>query len=62
MVAMVRSSSDRDPGQLWLYQAKPADGDKAWRLISPVRKDVKPEVMAEVTLHRIAARDGRDLP
>ncbi len=62
MVALVRSYSDQEPGQLWLYQAQPAAGSKAWRPIGRVRDGVQPEQMANLELHRIAARDGRDLP
>lgn len=62
MVALVRSSSDRDPGRLWYYQAKPPEGEKAWQGLGRVRSDVKPEQMATLELHRIQARDGRDLP
>ncbi|MGM9481038.1 prolyl oligopeptidase family serine peptidase [Roseateles sp. NT4] len=62
MVALVRSSSDRDPGRLFLYQAQPAEGEKPWTAIGPVRDGVKPEQMAALDLHRITARDGRELP
>ncbi|HXI18558.1 MAG TPA: prolyl oligopeptidase family serine peptidase, partial [Chloroflexota bacterium] len=62
MVAVVRSFSDHDPGKFYLYQARPAQGDKTWRPIGAVMNGVKPEQMAGVALHRIAARDGRDLP
>lgn len=62
MVALVRSYSDRDPGQLWLYQAQPVAGEKTWRPVGRVRDDVKPAEMARLDFHRITARDGRDLP
>jgi len=62
MVALVRSFSDRDPGQLWLYQAQPADGEQPWRAVGRVRDDIKPSQMATMDFHRIQARDGRDLP
>ena len=62
MVALVRSSSDRDPGRLYFFQAKPAEGEKPWLPIGPVRESVKPEQMAGQDLHRIQARDGRELP
>jgi dipeptidyl aminopeptidase/acylaminoacyl peptidase len=62
MVALVRSSSDRDPGRLYLFQAKPPEGEKPWTAIGPVREGVKPEQMAAQELHRITARDGRELP
>ncbi len=62
MVALVRSSSDRDPGRLYVYQAQPPEGEKPWTVIGPVRDGVKPEQMAAQDLHRIKARDGRELP
>ncbi|RZL39623.1 MAG: hypothetical protein EOP35_03260, partial [Rubrivivax sp.] len=62
MVALVRSYSDQDPGRLYLFQAKPPEGEKSWRLIKAVREDIRPEHMATLELQRIKARDGRDLP
>ncbi|RZI98436.1 MAG: S9 family peptidase, partial [Rubrivivax sp.] len=62
MVALVRSFSDRDPGKLYLYQARTAPGENPWTAIGPVREGVKPEQMANQELHRIPARDGRELP
>jgi dipeptidyl aminopeptidase/acylaminoacyl peptidase len=62
MVALVRSFSDRDPGQIWVYQAQPPAGEKPWRAVGRVRDDVKPSEMAQMDFHRIQARDGRDLP
>jgi dipeptidyl aminopeptidase/acylaminoacyl peptidase len=62
VVAVLRSNSDRDPGQYWIYQAKPAAGEKSWRAIGPARSDIKPADMAELDLHRITARDGLNLP
>lgn len=62
MVALVRSYSDRDPGQLWLYQAQPPEGEQPWRAVGRVRDDVKPSTMATLDFQRIVARDGRDLP
>lgn len=62
MVALVRSYSDRDPGQYWLYQAQPPEGEKPWRAVGRVRDDIKPAEMASMEFQRIAARDGRDLP
>jgi acetyl esterase/lipase len=58
MVALVRHFSDRNPGQLWFYSA--ASGQ--WRSVSPVLSGINPALMAQVDLHRIKARDGRDLP
>ncbi len=62
MVALVRSYSDREPGQIWVYQAQPPGGEKTWRPVGRVRNDVKPAEMALMDFHRIKARDGRDLP
>ena len=62
MVALVRSYSDRDPGGLYVYKARPADGEKAWTVLGRLRGDVAPEQMAVLDLHRIQARDGCDLP
>ncbi|MDR7331621.1 prolyl oligopeptidase family serine peptidase [Roseateles asaccharophilus] len=62
MVAVVRSHSDRDPGQVWLYRAQPPQGEKPWRAVGRVRDDVKPSEMALLEFRRITARDGRDLP
>lgn len=62
MVALVFSFSDRDPGQLWVYNAQPAEGDKPWRAVGRLRNDIAPATMATMDFHRIRARDGRDLP
>jgi dipeptidyl aminopeptidase/acylaminoacyl peptidase len=62
MVALVNSFTDHDPGQLWLYLGKPGEGEKHWRAIGRVRQAIVPEQMASMGLHRIKARDGRDLP
>jgi dipeptidyl aminopeptidase/acylaminoacyl peptidase len=62
MVALLRSYSDRDPGQLLVYKAKPPEGEPPWRLVGRVREDIKPEQMARTSFHRIKARDGLDLP
>jgi dipeptidyl aminopeptidase/acylaminoacyl peptidase len=62
MAALVRAFSDRDPGQLWVYQTQPPAGEKNWRPVGRVRNDVKPADMATMAFERIKARDGRDLP
>lgn len=62
MVALVRSTSDRDPGRLWYYQAKPPEGEKPWASLGRMRGDAKPEQMATLDLHRFKARDGREIP
>lgn len=58
MVVLVRSFSDRDPGRLHLYAAD----TKRWQPIGDVLEGIEPSRMATVDLHRIKARDGRDLP
>ncbi len=58
MVVTVRSWSDQDPGSFWVHY--PA-GNK-WVGVGPVRKDIDARRMATLDLHRIKARDGRDLP
>lgn len=62
MVALVRSFSDRDPGRLYLYQAKPKAGEKPWRMIGAANEDIDPARMASVEMHRIKTRDGKALP
>lgn len=57
-VLLVRSFSDRDPGKLYHYEAK----SKRWNLVGNVQDDIDPQRMSRVTMHRIKARDGRDLP
>lgn len=58
MVVLMRSWSDRDPGQVWIYRE---DG-KAWRKVGSVLRDIEPQRMGTTDLVRIQARDGRDLP
>jgi len=62
MTALVLSFSDHEPGQFWVYQARPAEGEKNWQPVGRVRNDVKPAEMATLDFHRIQARDGQDLP
>jgi dienelactone hydrolase len=61
MVLLVHSFSDREPGEWWLHRSGAADG-KGWLQVGRARIDIKADDMAAMTLHRIAARDGRDLP
>lgn len=61
-IALIRSYSDREPGQLLVYRAQPAAGETNWHVIGRVLEDVKPEEMAVTDFHRIKARDGLDLP
>jgi acetyl esterase/lipase len=58
MVVLVKSWSDRDPGQYWIYRADEA----RWRMVGRLRKDVEPRRMAATEFARIRARDGLDLP
>ncbi|RZL37607.1 MAG: S9 family peptidase [Rubrivivax sp.] len=62
MVAIVNSYTDHDPGKLWLYQARPAEGENRWRALGRIREAVDPAQMAGVDLQTIKARDGRELP
>jgi len=57
-VLLVRSYTDRDPGQLLLY----TQANKQWRRLSLIRPGIDPTRMARTALERIRARDGRDLP
>ena len=52
------SYSDRDPGQYWLIE----NGGKRWRALARVQPGIDPAAMARMSLHRVAARDGRSLP
>jgi len=57
---LVRSSSDRDPGHLYLRRR--VDGEIAWTALGAVRKAVDPARMADVDMVRIKARDGLEIP
>lgn len=57
-VALVRSWSDRDPGELWLVRPP---GDR-WQMVARVMPEVDAARSATVDLHRIRARDGHELP
>ena len=57
-VLLVRSFTDRDPGQLLLY----TKASKQWRRLSVIQPGIDPARMARTSLQRIQARDGRDLP
>ncbi|HEY3636457.1 MAG TPA: prolyl oligopeptidase family serine peptidase [Caldimonas sp.] len=56
--ALVRSYSDRAPGDYWIYHEKTGD----WLPVGSVRPAIDPRRMATLDLHRIKARDGEDLP
>ncbi|MDP1900934.1 MAG: prolyl oligopeptidase family serine peptidase [Rubrivivax sp.] len=58
MVVLVRSWSDRDPGLLWIWHADSSTAQP----VGQVRPEIEPRRMATLDLHRIRARDGRDLP
>jgi dipeptidyl aminopeptidase/acylaminoacyl peptidase len=58
MVALVSSSSDREPGEYLIYRAK---GDQ-WQRVGRARPEIKPEQMGRMDFQRIKARDGLDLP
>ncbi|MFC0133438.1 dipeptidyl aminopeptidase [Massilia eurypsychrophila] len=57
-VLLVRSFSDRDPGKLFHYESV----SKKWNLVGAVQDEIDPQRMSRVSMHRIKARDGRDLP
>lgn len=58
MVATVRSYSDRDPGEVWLYQA----ASKRMQPLMRVMEGLDARRMAKVEFHRFKARDGREIP
>lgn len=58
MVALVRSTSDQDPGRLWVYEA----AGQRWSAVSTVMEGIDARHMAAVDFQRIKARDGSDLP
>ncbi|MBN8505910.1 MAG: S9 family peptidase [Burkholderiales bacterium] len=61
-VILVRSFSDRDPGQLFLWRQADDGGKGRWHRVGKVRPEIQPEQMAGTDLQRIRTRDGRDLP
>lgn len=58
---VVVSSSDRMPGEFWLWRG-PADAPTAWRRIGVRRRAVDPRQMAELNFTRFKARDGLEIP
>jgi acetyl esterase/lipase len=58
MVVLVWATSDRDPGQIWLYRARGPE----WRKVANVRRQVDPRQMASTSFHRINTRDGLSMP
>lgn len=60
-VVLVRSWSDRHPGQLLLWQSEPG-GAGRWQAVASVMPGIAPQRMATLSFERIRARDGRDLP
>jgi len=60
-VVVVRSWSDRHPGQLLLWAAEPG-GPGRWQVVSNLMPGIQPQRMATLSFERIRARDGRDLP
>lgn len=61
-VVVVRSWSDRHPGQLLLWRGGAGPGPGRWSVIATLMPDIDPQRMGPRTLERIRARDGRDLP
>lgn len=71
-VVLVQAYSDQDPGRVLLWQrsigtpsgatqAAAADAGR-WTLVARRMPGIEPARMAQTDLHRIRARDGRDLP
>jgi len=58
MVALVRSFSDRDPGQVLVYRAK----EDAWQSVSRIQPGIDPARMPRVDFQRFKARDGLEIP
>jgi dipeptidyl aminopeptidase/acylaminoacyl peptidase len=58
-VVLVFSYSARDPGHWFVVQG---GAPLRWQDVGRARKRVDPRQMANVEFHRIAARDGRELP
>jgi dipeptidyl aminopeptidase/acylaminoacyl peptidase len=61
-VVLVQSYSDREPGELWVHRAAPAESQPAWQPVARLMPGVDARQMAAVDMQRIQARDGRDLP
>ena len=61
-VVLVFSYSDADPGSYWIYRAKPEAGKPKFLAIGKKREQVDPRKMASLDIHRIKARDGREIP
>ncbi|WP_088278491.1 prolyl oligopeptidase family serine peptidase [Ideonella sp. A 288] len=59
-VVLVRSWSDQQPSEYWLYRPGRAQGD--WQAIGRARKDIDARGMATLDLHRVRTRDGMDMP
>ncbi|OYU99548.1 MAG: dipeptidyl aminopeptidase [Burkholderiales bacterium PBB5] len=57
-VVLVQSWSDQDPGRYWIH--RPAKNE--WQLVGAMRKDIQPQRMATLDMHRFKARDGLELP
>ena len=58
---VVVSSSDRMPGEFWLWRGA-ADAPTTWRRIGVRRPAVDPQRMAELTFTHFKARDGLEIP
>jgi acetyl esterase/lipase len=58
---VVVSSSDRHPGEIWLWRGS-AQAPTAWRRLGLMRPAIDPQRMAEVVFTRYTARDGMEIP
>ncbi len=61
-VVLVHSHSDREPGELMLFRPNDHDGAGRWLRVGRRLPHIDAAQMARTGFHRIAARDGRDLP
>jgi dipeptidyl aminopeptidase/acylaminoacyl peptidase len=55
---LVRSSSDRDPGEYLLYEPE----SKKWQRLGARRADIAPKDQMGMEFHRIPTRDGQQVP
>lgn len=61
-VMLVRSFSDRLPGELLLWRQADNGGKGGWQRVATQQPGIDPARMGRVEMERIRARDGRDLP
>lgn len=59
-VLLINSWSDRHPGELFIL--RPTRTTARWDRIGALRKEIDPRHMATLDLHRVATRDGLEIP